>query len=579
MGITSNLYLAVAVLLVAAGSLSLASFLDYSLDSYPSRKASPGELEAMWAWASSPNPQVDVRFEGVERSDPGGVTVERLSFSLYPGMYDCRVAAWRYYTEGSTSSWVVLVHGLGGDHRFFEEIDGLNLPYYLAGLGLNVLSIDAAGHGDSCIPGGSSWKDKVEVGEPSDFFLAHVYASAVRAVQAARLLGAESVAVMGVSMGGMASYVALALGPADMAIPVAAAGCIGCMIASGGLANLLGDPEAELTEELLDFYSLVDPLSYIDVYQRSLYGKPVIIAYSTHDEYFPLESLEATIDSLRAAGARVYLSLAPNNNHFTPADVWMFLVDRVFRAYADGGPPLVEAELTLDPPRRLDAWLGLPWRLPADGLAFTAVPVASIVMPLEAVDPYSESPFQPYRDDRVAALAFAGGLYSAGIMLASTARGWRTSLIAGLGTAAYATLMTLPYYRWPERFSLSLLETLDRYGATLAGETGIPALHLATAAIALAPIALQASVLASGSRMKAALALLFLMLALAPYALARITVNAILEEAGVVVPAGFYPLEIALPALPLSLSILARLASLPRSRGPTVEWMGFKVRV
>lgn len=554
------------IALFLLGAASLASVAEYSYDSYSYSLAGRGVLDSIWSWGLGEG--LDLELHGSYYMEYGGavVTVERYSFSLYPGMEECRVYAWRYYTPRAGGAWVVLIHGLGGDHSFFEDIGGFNAAGELALLGLNVLAIDAAGHGESCIPGGVDWRDKAFTRDPRDFFLVHVYASGVRAVEAAYQLGASRVAVAGVSMGGMTSYVVASLARVDMAVPIVAAGCIPCMVASGGLANLVGPSDLALDEEALGIYSPSDPLSYIAAYPGGVEGKLFIILYSTHDEFFPLESLEATVRLLEEAGARVYVSLAPNNNHYSMTEEWRELLVEVFRAYAEGGPGAVEEALEAGAPGRLEALLGGYWRPPVDGLAFTRIPLIGLVMPVELVDPGSQSPRQPYRSGALWGGAASLALYVAGAAAASRAVGAARASLMAASTILYVALLSMPYYSWPGRFTLSILEALDRYGATPGLLIGAPTLEASTALIALGAALIAASVVVESRLWLAAAGAAYTASALAPHILVRLTIDAIESQAIAEPRFTIYPIEPLYIALFLVIAASRRIEPLKAPR-------------
>ncbi|WP_062662194.1 alpha/beta fold hydrolase [Aeropyrum camini] len=259
---------AVFLLLLFIGYINLYTVLDPSQDTYITPPPLGEDLyRELWGFDWSRG--LDVRVESFEAASYRGstISVAKISFSLLPGTPDCRIYGWLYGSPSSEGPWILLVHGLGGDHTFFEEtLGGYKIAYELALRGFKVLSIDAAGHGESCIPGGESWRDRATTLEPGEFFLYYVYLSGVRAVEAAEALGAEPgrIAVMGVSMGGLTSYTVASLHPSvTLAIPIVASGCLSCMIQSGGLANLVGPSDAPVDGETVEKLSSSDPLSYI----------------------------------------------------------------------------------------------------------------------------------------------------------------------------------------------------------------------------------------------------------------------------------------------------------------------------
>ena len=421
------------------------------------------------------------------------------------------------------------------------------------------MAIDAAGHGLSCIPGGKSWMDKAFNIEPGEFFLYHVYLSGIRAVEAAEELGAEpgKIIVSGVSMGGMTSLVVGSIHPdVPLAVPIVASGCIPCMIGSGGLANLVGPTDMALDEEAITKLSAADPLAYIKYAGAKglLEGKAFYILFSGHDEFFPTEGLIVTVEALREGGARVYLAFDGNNNHYKPAPGWIDSILSLMESYAGkeeaGLPSSGEAEY---------AGPGLlvqgarEWRPPVEGLAYAN---GALLVPLlfggEVVGEYSSNPLLttlPYMPSWIlnAVLALLA-LIMAYIVAARRLGLSRPEALIALVVAA-AIVYALPYWTWPGRFALSLLELMERYGVTPSEALGIPTLPLLTSAILAAPILLIAYIL-SGRRILSILtAILYLLAALLPFIVTRLVLATIASKAPQPLPASTIPIEIAVPVI------------------------------
>ncbi len=549
--------IALYVIGILVASANLAVLTSYSHNAYPQTlKPLRADFEKLWGY----NWSADLNLNLMERRSTTyrGVSVEvsHYTFTLRPDLPACRIHAW-LYDAGGNGPWVILVHGLGGSHLFFDRESelGVRLAPELAVRGFKVLAIDAAGHGESCIPGGEEWRDKAFTNNPSEFFLYHVYTSALRAVEAAKQLGAEPgrIAIMGVSMGGMTSLAVGALHPdVSLAIPIVASGCIPCMTASGGLANLVGNPEAGLDRDTVYNLSLADPLAYIWA-APSLKGKVFYILFSTHDEYFPVEGLEATVKALEEKGADTYVALAPNNNHYRPGKGWIDSALRVLEEFKKGGAQAASTLLSQNyaerpSPLRLLAGIGAWWRPSANGLCYApGVPLLPLLATGEVVEVRSGPVVTtglPYRMPRAAAavlllLGLAAAYYS------SRRLGWTPGPVIAPMTASL--VYVLPYWIWPGRFTLQFLDVLERYGVTPGMILGFPTVLLATALILAAPLILAAAVLSRG-RKSGALYAVYVVAALIPLLLMRLTLFIIADKAPFEVPATTAPLE-ALPPL------------------------------
>jgi dienelactone hydrolase len=570
--------LALGLILFSANTLTL---LDPSRDSYPTPP--PLGLDTykqLWGFDWSSN--LSLTLHGTRTTSWRGERVEVLhyTFQLRPDTPGCLVHAWLYRRPGTlpSSPWVILVHGLGGNHTFYERGEAPLAPR-LASAGLNVLAIDAAGHGESCIPGGRSWRDLAGDLRPGRLFLYYVYLSGVRAVEAALALGAEPgrVAVGGVSMGGMTSLVVGSIHPAvTLAVPVVASGCVTCMIASGGLANLVGAPNQPLDAQAAVWLSASDPLSYtrLAAERGLLGGKEFYILYSGHDEYFPLEGLYPTVEALESGGARVVVALDPNNDHYRAAPGWVDSVVRVVESWARGSDPL--RGLPEARPAGLKPLLygGSGWWRPAaDGPGYApltpllpAILGGEVVARLHPEPPLATSlPSQEPAAIRLllALLGAALAWYAGRRLLGSW--GWAPLLATLASVAAFAA----PFWWWPGRFALGITGFMERYGVTPSLAAGVPSLGLGTAALAAAPLAAGFLACLRGSRRsRLAGAAVYLALALPPYLLARMVLAAIASRAPWPLPAHVIPVEAAHALVAAIAWLLASKAPLPeRVRG------------
>ncbi len=535
------------VLLLLASS-TLYTIGDPSHDSFIEPGPISDELyKELWGfeWDSGLDIQVlsgeDVKYNGAT------VTRTHITFSLYPWSNDCRIHGY-IYSIGSSSYWVILVHGLGGSHEFFEEeLDGYKIPYDLALMGYNVLSIDAAGHGDSCIPGGETWKDLALTLEPGEFFLYHVYASGLRAVEAAKELGAEpgKIVFSGVSMGGLTTLAVAAIHP-DVAVgvPIVASGCLPCMIQSGGLANLVGPANAVVDSSTIEMLAASDPLAYIKWASGRglLEGKVFYILFSGHDEYFPVEGLEATVRGLSGGGARVYVAFDGNNNHYMPAPGWIRSILAVAEAFKRGG---VE-EVTRILESGASPGIG-EWRLASDGVMYiTPIPLLPRLIG-EQVDVVKDSPRvtglpspSPFTTRLLMLVLVTGVLVLLGVWYSGCRSRYYMSLFLGY---LAAILYVLPFWSWPGRFSLSLLSVIERFGVTPSMAMGVPSLPILTTVVLLSPLLAASTVLAGRSRLGVVTAILYTIASLTPFILMRVVIGLIRENALQAMPDTIIPLE------------------------------------
>ncbi len=523
----------------------------------------PGDFDEIWMidWGADLDMRVESRTPITYSSPAGFVTtlyVTEVSYKIYPET-DCRIYAWLYSVNGSNTNYgILLVHGIGGDHRSFEEplrepLEGVIPAYELASMGYLVLSIDAAGHGKSCIPGSRDWIEAARKTNAEDFLFRHVYASAIRGVEALKELGASpgKIAVAGVSMGGMTSVAVASLHPdVALAIPMIAAGCFTCMIESGGLANLVGDPTKTLEdEEVVYNISLSDPMV---IARYSLPGKTYYFLFATHDEFFPIEGLEMLVSILRERGNNVAVRLMPNINHVVPEE-YLKEVFALLEAFKEGRT-LVEEAFKRSEEAGFNELAGASywWRPGFKGSYY--LPGATPVTLLFSPQFFTEGGAGPvkytsltqeipsYVSLIIAFMAGAASYYVAYIMSLD----YRRSALVIVMAIVASSLYWLPYVVWPGRFSISLLEFAERFGATPEEAAGIPSLELFYLAVMASPALLGVSALVDSRKRVLAILSIYLVINIIAFALSRLTLSAIESRSGIDLPITVYPLELAI---------------------------------
>ena len=520
------------------------------------------DFDRLWRidWGSGLDLRIESRTPITYSAPAGFITtlyVTEVSYRIYPGV-DCRIYAWLYSTNSSSDYGVLLVHGLGGTHRSFEEplgepLEGVIPAYELASMGYLVLSIDAAGHGKSCIPGSKDWIEAARRTDAENFLFRHVYASALRGVEVLKDLGASpgKIAVAGVSMGGMTSIAVASLHPdVALAVPMIAAGCFTCMVESGGLANLVGDPTKTLGDrEVVYNISLSDPLV---IAMRSLPAKTYYFLFATHDEFFPLEGLEKLVSTLKERGNTVAVRLMANTNHEVP-EKYLKEVFELLRAFKEDRIPLEEASKRSREPG-FNELVGASywWRPGFKGSYYLpgATPITLIFSPqffteggVGSVKYTSLAREIPsYVSLVIAFMAGAASYYVAYLLSMSHRRSFLVPVMAFVASSLY----WLPYIVWPGRFSISLLEFTERFGATPGEATGIPSLELFFLAIVASPIMLGATAIVESRRRVLAILSIYLVVNIVVFALSRLTLSAIESRSGIDLPLTVYPLELAI---------------------------------
>ncbi|MCE4599013.1 MAG: alpha/beta hydrolase [Desulfurococcales archaeon] len=565
------------LIFIIIGVSSLLTILDASWDSYIETPALDEEVyKKLWGFNWSSGLSIvemgseDVFYKGKT------IRVVHISFPLLPKMKDCMIHGFIYDSGVQGNAWIILVHGLGGTHKFFEEeLDGYKLSYELAVRGFKVLSIDAAGHGLSCIPGGKSWKDKALSIEPGDFFLYYVYVSGVRAVEVAKALGAEpgKIAISGVSMGGLTSYVVASIHPdVTLAVPIVASGCLSCMIQSGGLANLVGPASTGVTSDVVEKLAASDPLAYIKYSgeKGGLRDKLFYIAFSGHDEYFPIEGLVLTLKALEEGGAGVYVAFDGNNNHYKPAPGWIPSILRILETFRDEG---IDGVKRLMPDRggevNLQSFLAgsREWRPAADGLAYIpSIPLTPLLAG-EVVVEVQENPLVtslPKPEPFILRLAvFIAATLIAALLGVRTGFSMMKSSTAIAMAYLTAALFTASYWIWPGRFALGITSLMERYAVTPSLTINVPSSQIMTLSVLIAPL-LASLIITAGRRATLAVySIIFLALSITPFIFMRIIISTIENNALQPIPARITPIELG-PIIILIIAILARRRLKPR---------------
>ena len=540
----SRLIAAVASSLIA---LQVMSFLSPGLED--SIQYQPGLFQPVISdsdWSGDLN----IKLESVEQASLSGRIVDIFiySFNLIPSDNSCRVLIRVIPSlSGDAGEWVLLFHGLNGSSEFWISGYGAPLTNLLVEKGYTVAAVDLAGHGASCIPGGSSWEDLVEAESPQDFFLYYVYLSGIRTVEAARSLGASSVSLVGVSMGGMTSLVVAALNPAvDTAVVIVSSGCISCMILSGGLANFIGNYNASL-DDIVRIIGPLDPLTYIS--DSNLAGKRILIIFSSHDEYFPLESLIVTINLLKASGAEVNYVIVPNGNHFNLPQ-W---VARSAASFINNKADDINVD-------EYD-YVNVYSRPNSKGTPFIPIPeeIMMLISPTQFIVLRGSPPTTGDLGETPSYLIIANTAIWLGLMIAMASRGdiRRAPVLTVLSIGYGVAVSALPMIKWDNRFALSLAEALERYGSTLGGELGFPTIYILFLGLIVAPAALFMVASARSPISVAIAAALYVAASAGMLVYVRLVFYLILSYLQADPPLSIYPVELAFAAL-LAISLLMR---------------------
>lgn len=453
---------------------------------------------------------------------------------------------------------ILLIHGIGGSH---EQV--LELAQHLAMRGYTVLAIDAPGHGVSGIIGSRDWREAVLKLDPiEENLLYQVYLAGLRGVELLlqwNNTDAANIAVIGVSMGGMASIVVGCLHPNVKAIvPLISSGCIYCMVKAGGIANIMAPSDVSLDSPLAQNLAYIDPLTYA---QRCGGSKYFYFMFSTHDPYFPLSGLKLTIKALRERGAQVYTYIKPNAGHNISLEEVKMLVPVFLDEIAFPSKKLkLEAYTSLYyVPFALGYRLAdlIVWRPSVKGLAFLTTETNVIVY---------GSPIDAYAIYKIGALKLTTlpERYGSNIeSIVSTIFGILLLILIVYGRGLIPMLpyialivvslliLALPYYIvWPGRFSISLLDAIETF-SSLTNNV------LLISALVTIPHAFILYIgLATRRKWVLSAATLYAILTLIPFILVRLIIIAInaraQAEIGTSYAATIYPIELAVAGIALA---------------------------
>lgn len=210
---------------------------------------------------------------------------------------------------------VLFLHGTGGSHVQL-------LPYgrELASRGYVVMLMDSPGCGNSSGPT-SSPENTVDfsAGPYSAYYYHNVIAArrAITALSELPYVDPDAVAVSGVSMGGVATYLVAATDErVKAAIPVVASGYFDEIVMEGSLANFIVPTEVTLNDQAgMDLIRYFDCRAYAE--QLSI---PTLLLIGTHDEFFFIEAVNKTYSIIPCEKA---INLAPNTGHAMPDDRWL----------------------------------------------------------------------------------------------------------------------------------------------------------------------------------------------------------------------------------------------------------------
>ena len=440
----------------------------------------PIAINRLWGFDWSSNLNINITSTREVKSERSRIVVSEIAYALFPDTPNCRIHGWLYYRRdlSGKAPGILLVHGIGGSHEMYEK--EVPLAYTLAKRGYVVLSIDAAGHGKSCIVGSRDWREaagKIENITENLFY--QVYVSAIRGVEVLKnfsLVDSTRIGVIGVSMGGMTAIVVGSMHPdVKISIPIVASGCLACMFLEGSLANLIGNPNLKLSQYVKAKLSLIDPLVYAGGFSQT--GKKYLFLFSTHDEYFAIEGLAATVTALEGRGASVVVFLAPNNDHYQVYPGWTdtiinFLDRFLLRNITRWGLSNLRLEYALflaGYPNTLKTAL----RLAIPGTQYFWAPSYTLVLlPIDIIGFTIENGVA--HTSLLSSIGYNEGAIlaaiSATILLYVLVSSRREIVYRVAAVAVYALsimVYILPYASWPGRFTVTYPELYEKYAVLL----------------------------------------------------------------------------------------------------------------
>jgi dienelactone hydrolase len=412
---------------------------------------------------------------------------EKIGYPMYIDDYAVDIVGDLFYplnySEYDELHGVLLIHGIYGDRssmiRFAKEF---------ASRGFVALAIDAAGHGES----GFAYKSKDMFLAPIDdenikaSLLYQVYLSAYVGIEVISTLGLDrfriyDIGVVGVSMGGLTSFMVAALNEkVSYAVPIIAAGQLSSAIYSGGVANALIPPYMDI-DRLKNNSIYLDPL-----YFARRIRVPILVIFGTHDEFFTIEGLINTVENL---GTRnYYIKLNPNSGHtVTEEDIstmMAFIENIVFKEELPDKPELdmsywgVISLADVDKPENYSA--AVYWRIAAPGFPWIKIDGDPVFVPTftpveivgEVKDPDGDLILSTnilYIDPR---LSLAYIAVSITVIIGFSIKIWEnvsTKWIVAKYTCLLLLMLSLvlPISIYPGRFFVNILQLIERFGASL----------------------------------------------------------------------------------------------------------------
>lgn len=305
----------------------------------------------------------------------------------------------------------------------------------------------------------------------------------------------------------------------------------------------------------------IDPLNYARIAKP---GKWWLFLFSTHDEYFPLEGLEETIDVLKARGEHVYVLVALNNDHYKVYRRWLeaipvFLNTIFYNLIGRGG---------LEPPKLihypfivlLKGAYEVAWRPAITGLPYLeAPPVVVLLSPIQGIGfsaplgiSISTGPIVTGRFEPLIVLVLSIILSS--YLLANRPGSSSAKLASALSAYTLSILpFILPYIVWSGRFTLTLLQVYERYGimisdAVYSGPLYPIALFMLAFTALIAPPLVFLAVLVDKEKLSYPLLTVIALLQITLILASRMLFLTLSQKTGITIPASIYCLE-AFPAV------------------------------